>query len=180
VALAELRFVREYLVRRVHVSIRGLMSVYFESVNNFTINSGYFYIINILIALVFYKKIKFLFDRHLKSLVSIKFSVILSVFLIYNSIGVYSLWRQYDYNRSLNEDYEVVEGVIEEHKVNESASREESFEVNGVLFEYNNFVTPDLFFANRNYVDNVIKNGIYVKVFYIVKDDVRYIVKLEV
>ncbi|NRD75318.1 hypothetical protein HQQ94_19235 [Shewanella sp. VB17] len=155
------------------------MSVYFESAGSFSFNSISIYVINLLLVIMYYKKIKFLYEKHAKSLFKFSFNIVVFFFVMFNVGRLIAGYESYVYYGYLNGKHENVEGTIEQYEVYESASRVESFEVKGIPFTSNNYGTSPLFFANRNYKDKVVTDGTYVRLSYVHIDGENYIVKVE-
>ncbi|TMP03087.1 hypothetical protein CWC08_18890, partial [Pseudoalteromonas ruthenica] len=64
-----------------------------------------------------------------------------------------------------------VEGIIKELDISSSSSRCERFKVGMGSFDYNDFGTSGLFFANRAHDSKVIKEGNSVNISYFAKED---------
>ena len=73
-----------------------------------------------------------------------------------------------------------VEGIITDLKTEKASSRRESFKVGKVSFEYNDFITSGIFFANRAHDSKVIKEGNRVKISYLPEEDDNLIFEIKV
>ncbi|MBA6257272.1 MULTISPECIES: hypothetical protein [unclassified Colwellia] len=156
------------------------MNTYFETVIELSSFSYYFYISLSLLALLFYKKMKAIYDSKILKITKIKYNFVIGVVLIYvcmNLIKTYQVSQLK--NEIANKNIELVEGMIEGYISEKIASREESFIINNVKFEYNDVATPKYFFANRKRSEGVISNGRFVKVSYFVDGKTKNIVKVE-
>ncbi|TMP02876.1 hypothetical protein, partial [Pseudoalteromonas ruthenica] len=71
-----------------------------------------------------------------------------------------------------------VDGIIKELDISSSSSRSERFKVGKVSFDYNDFGTSGLFFANRAHDSKVIKEGNRVKISYLPKEDDNFIFEI--
>ncbi|KAF7781455.1 hypothetical protein PRUB_b0678 [Pseudoalteromonas rubra] len=156
------------------------MEIYFESEIAFSYFELYFRVFTLLVLFFSYNKVKAIFDEYVFIYFNVHFSIFWSL-AIFFSIGylISMLNKKSDFELVSESQHEVVRGVVSNYKVENSASRKESFKVNDVNFEYNNVVTPPYFFANRRYDEGVIKNGRYVAVFYVSDGRKNYITRLE-
>lgn len=84
-------------------------------------------------------------------------------------------------NAVLSKDFNTTEGKVEEYSIKQvSGQNIESFIVNGVKFEYSDFVDKIGFNQTSSNNGPVKRNGQYLKISYIVLNNEKLILKLEV
>ncbi|PKF56419.1 hypothetical protein CW748_10730 [Alteromonadales bacterium alter-6D02] len=78
-----------------------------------------------------------------------------------------------------NKDYSVVEGCIQEYKIDvpKQGTKVESFMVRNIYFEFSNH-DSDLYFNGKDHVDNYLTNGQCVSISYIKTKVANRIVKI--
>lgn len=158
------------------------MTLYFESAVNPSVDMFLPHIGFLLFIIAFYK-FSPLFTVISDALRVKKQKLLLALvvlFLISFFFGVLNFLKMSTYQQLIEqEQWLVVKGCIENYQTNKVNSTEESFEIGGVRFEYNDFVTPRYFFANRKSSDNFIRNGQCIQVYYFPDNAKNYIVKIE-
>ncbi|WP_133405981.1 hypothetical protein [Parashewanella tropica] len=146
-----------------------------------TVNSSIFlYPLTILMLVMSYRRVKVVYDRFIKQLLKLEYYkiVILMVTCCCFSFIVLSQKRSLIQKIEGGEIYSVT-GVVTNLQTEKAASREESFEVDGIRFSYNDVATPKYFFVNRKYQDGIIQNGRRVKVEYIKDNEKNFIIRLD-
>ena len=108
-------------------------------------------------------------------IVGIVFFLLLCCLSIYNVFKI----KQYqevldDYN---NEDYMIVEGIVEEFDGLSEDKQQETFKVNGVEFAVPNNIGYKLTSLQDSHIKT---NGQKVRIGYITIDEINYIVKLDI
>lgn len=107
-------------------------------------------------------------------------NALLLLFTLLLFVGVLNFVKFSNYEKIIKSNELLsVKGCIENYQSTLVNSREESFEIKGVKFKYNNYGTAKYFFANRKYGDNFIKNNQCILVYYIHENNQNYIVKIE-
>jgi hypothetical protein len=110
--------------------------------------------------------------------------VLLSFFSIFNFIIFIILTPSYFYNYYNtmkiyhNKEFQIIEGNVQNFK--EISYKSESFEVDGIKFEYSNAVFNFIGYRKTKFYGGEIDNNKYVKIGYITKNDVNVILKLEI
>ena len=142
---------------------------------------GYFFnIATLVLVVVFFSKIKFIYEKHLLSKVKINiYIIVFSLFLVVATSINNKINRNSFVELITKNDFFIEEGVIANLVYDKKASTDESFTVNGVYFSYNDYGTDRFFFANRKRNTTTIKNGAIVRVHYLVIDGENYIFKFE-
>ena len=101
--------------------------------------------------------------------------------LFYLAINIYAYCERMErIDRIESGELVSVEGIIKELGISSSSSRSESFKVGKVSFDYNDFGTSGLFFANRAHDSKVIKEGNRVKISYLPEEDDNLIFEIKV
>ena len=156
------------------------MITYYESTINFSYSSYLLYVLPIIFVLVLHKKIKLVYDLHIKVKVKADLFVFVLIFCGYCLVNIFSLNKHQNHaNLIQSGNYKSVSGTIRKYSSEKVASRGEKFSINDVQFSYNNIASPSYFFANRNYGDGVIKNGLMANIYYLSIGNTNHIVKIE-
>ena len=142
--------------------------------------SYFIYALPIIFVLVLYKKIKPAYDLHIKTKVKTDLFVLVLIICGFCLVNIFSLNKHQNHaNLIQNGNYKNVSGIISKYSSEQIASRGETFSINDVQFSYNNIASPSYFFANRNYGDGVIKNGLLANIYYLSIGNTNHIVKIE-
>ncbi|WP_028763703.1 hypothetical protein [Shewanella colwelliana] len=157
------------------------METYFETIVEIDGFSFFIYIAVLVFALLSYNKAKSVYDSNFAKYFNVKYGFFVIVLSVYVCFNIISMYQVYKLEKELpSKRVESVEGEVREYSSEKVASREESFIVGGVKFEYNDVSTPKYFFANRKRGDGVISDGRLVKVYYFSEGKKKNIVKVEV
>ncbi|WP_299270920.1 hypothetical protein [uncultured Psychrosphaera sp.] len=158
-----------------------MKQVYFESNISFPLE-GFFVAFLIVFLLVFIKispKFRILFFK-VVSLPEKTVTLMLALLALFILIGKVSHYNKYSEVTNLIASGNVhsISGCIEDYETKKVNSRDESFKIEGVRFNYNDIATSEWYFANRHFNDGVIINGRCLKVSYIKRNSKNYIVKI--
>jgi hypothetical protein len=153
---------------------------YYETTISFSYLSYIIYAFPIILALALYKKIKRAYDLHIKAKANVNLFVFVLIICGFCLVNVFSLNKHQNHASLIQSgNYQSVSGIISEYSSEKVASRGETFLINDVQFSYNNVASPSYFFANRNYGDGVIKNGLHANIYYLSIGNTNHIVKIE-
>jgi multisubunit Na+/H+ antiporter MnhG subunit len=95
--------------------------------------------------------------------------IVVGIWIIAFTAVILKSWGVYQVqNAILANEAQVISGCITDHKTVKSNSREETFFVSGVKFQYNDYATKRYFFANREH-ETFIQNGQCVTIVYLSK-----------
>ena len=156
------------------------MFTYYETTISFSYLSYFIYALPIILALALYKKIRAAYDLHIKTKVKVDLFVFVLIICGFCLVNIFSLNKHQNHaNLIQNGNYKNISGIISKYSSEKIASRDESFSINDVQFSYNNIASPSYFFANRNYDDGVIKNGLLANIYYLSIGNTNHIVKIE-
>ncbi|RLV59946.1 hypothetical protein D5018_09710 [Parashewanella curva] len=156
------------------------MLTYFETPAVIDTGSLLPYLITILILLMSYRGVKVFHDRFIKQSLKIEYYQVVILLVICCCFSLIAINQDRGLIEQVTESkIFTVTGEVTNLHTEKAASREESFEVSGVKFSYNDVATPKYFFANRKYQDGIIQNGRKVKVEYIKDDETNLIIRLD-
>ena len=109
------------------------------------------------------------------------FRLLFSLVLLYLTINIHAYYKRMErIDRIESGELISVEGIITELGISSSSSRSERFKVGKVSFDYNDFGTSGMFFANRAHDSKVIKEGNRVKISYLPEEDDNLIFEIKV
>ncbi|KJY99142.1 hypothetical protein [Pseudoalteromonas ruthenica] len=147
-----------------------------------TIGWDFYITIAITLSLVFsFFFLKRLYEDKLKLSNIMDFRLLFSLVFLYFLTEIYSYYELFEtIERIESGELVSVEGIIKELDISSSSSRSERFKVGKVSFDYNDFGTSGLFFANRAHDSKVIKEGNRVKISYLPKEDDNLIFEIKV
>ncbi|KJY99143.1 hypothetical protein [Pseudoalteromonas ruthenica] len=147
-----------------------------------TIGWDFYITIAITLSLVFsFFFLKRLYEDKLKLSNLMDFRLLYSLVLLYLAINIYAYCERIErIDRIESGELVSVEGIITDLKTEKVNSRSESFKVGKVSFEYNDFITSGMFFANRAHDSKVIKEGNRVKITYLPEGDDNLIFEIKV
>lgn len=156
------------------------MFTYYETTISFSYLSYFIYALPIILAFALYKKIKPAYDLHIKTILKVDLFVFVLIICGFCLVNIFSLNKHQNHASLIQSgNYKSVSGIINEYSSEKIASRGETFSINDVQFSYNNIASPNYFFANRNYGDGVIKNGLRANIYYLSIGNTNHIVKIE-
>ncbi|MCF2861602.1 hypothetical protein ABMY44_05455 [Pseudoalteromonas sp. Cnat2-41] len=147
-----------------------------------TIGWDFYITIAITLSLIFsFFFLRKLYEDKLKLSNLMDFRLLFSLVLFYLAINIYAYCERMErIDRIESGELVSVEGIIKELGISSSSSRSESFKVGKVSFDYNDFGTSGLFFANRAHDSKVIKEGNRVKISYLPEEDDNLIFEIKV
>ena len=122
-----------------------------------------------------------LYEDKLKLSNIMDFRLLFSLVLLYLTINIHAYYKRMErIDRIESGELISVEGIITELGISSSSSRSERFKVGKVSFDYNDFGTSGMFFANRAHDSKVIKEGNRVKISYLPEEDDNLIFEIKV
>lgn len=144
-----------------------------------TIGWEFYITIVITLSLIFsFFFLRRLYEDKLKLSNLMDFRLLFSLVLFYLAINIYAYYKRIE--RIESGELVYVEGIIKELDISSSSSRSERFKVGKVSFDYNDFGTSGMFFANRAHDSKVIKEGNRVKISYLPEEDDNLIFEIKV
>ena len=109
------------------------------------------------------------------------FRLLFSLALLYLAINIHAYCERIErIDRIESGELVSVEGIITDLKTEKVNSQRESFKVGKISFDYNDYVTSGMFFANRAHDSKVIKEGNRVKISYLPEEDDNLIFEIKV
>ena len=147
-----------------------------------TIGWEFYITIAITLSLVFsFFFFKRLYEDKLKLSNLMDFRLLFSLVFLYFLAEIYTYYELFEtIERIESGELASVEGIIKELDISSYSSRSESFKVGKVSFEYNDYITSGMFFANRAHDSKVIKEGNRVKISYLPEEDDNLIFEIKV
>lgn len=138
-----------------------------------------------LVSLIFIKK-HFKTYSFNRQLILLFIYLIGGITLIMTIVMALNFPNIYKYEKQLKEiittqKYLVIEGEVENYKTRETNGQVfESFTMEGVIFEYSDFIEIDGFHQTANNYGPISSNGQHFKISYITKEGRNVILKIEV
>ncbi|WP_151172746.1 hypothetical protein [Pseudoalteromonas ruthenica] len=147
-----------------------------------TIGWDFYIKIAITLSLIFsFFFLRRLYEDKLKLSNLMDFRLLFSLALFYLAANIHAYYKRMERTGRIESGELVyVEGIIKELDISSSSSRSESFKVGKVSFDYNDFGTSGMFFANRAHDSKVIKEGNRVKISYLPEEDDNLIFEIKV
>jgi len=147
-----------------------------------TIGWDFYITIVITLSLIFsFFFLRRLYEDKLKLSNLMDFRLLFSLVFLYFLAEIYSYYELFEtIERIESGELVSVEGIITDLKTEKASSQRESFKVGKVSFEYNDYITSGMFFANRAHDSKVIKEGNRVKITYLPEGDDNLIFEIKV
>ncbi|TMO47211.1 hypothetical protein [Pseudoalteromonas ruthenica] len=147
-----------------------------------TIGWDFYITIVITLSLIFsFFFLRRLYEDKLKLSNLMDFRLLFSLVLLYLTVNIHAYYKRIErIERIESGELVSVEGIITDLKSERANSQTERFKVGKVSFDYNDYVTSGMFFANRAHDSKVIKEGNRVKISYLPEEDDNLIFEIKV